>query len=67
MKKQYTRINVKKLFDCLDWYNFVSQDEIIMCICDYIEDKEGSLYYSDWSLACELSDEYIKKNKIRFN
>lgn len=58
MKKDYTIIDRKKLFEYLDIYSFVNDDEIEMAICDFIEKKEWVLYYSDCMLACELASEY---------
>lgn len=62
-----TIINKSDLFNCLDIYTFVDQNEIQMAICDYIEKQEGKLYYSDMSLAYDLSLEYIEKNHLVFN
>lgn len=59
MKKE-TIISKTKLFNYLDWYCFVDQDEIIMAICDFIEKQEGIIYYSDCALAYELAKEYTK-------
>jgi hypothetical protein len=35
--------------------------EIDSAICQYIEEQEGALYWSDWALAGELGNEYIQK------
>lgn len=60
MKKKYTKINVRELFDYLDWYCFVDSDEIYNAICDFIEKKEKKLYYSDCNFALELCNEYCE-------
>ena len=62
-----TIINKKDLFEFLDIYTFVDQNEIQMAICDYIEKQEGKLYYSDMAMAYDLSLEYIEKNHLVFN
>lgn len=64
--KKYTVIDKEDLFDYLDWYSFVDDEEIQMAICDYIENQEWTLYYSDCTFAYDLMDEYKQKNKIRF-
>ena len=56
--KQETIIDVRKLFDYLDAFTFVDNEEIEMAICDFIEKQEGSLYWSDCALASELCNEY---------
>ena len=64
MKKDYTIIDRKKLFEYLDIYSFIDDDEIQMAICDFIEKQEWVLYYSDWALACELMNEYLNKKEL---
>lgn len=64
MKKDYTIIDKDELFSFLDWYLFVNTNEIEMAICDFIENKEWELYYSDWALACELCNEYINQKEL---
>lgn len=58
MKKDYTIIDRKKLFEFLDIYSFVNDNEIEIAICDFIEKQEWKLYYSDCAMACELCNEY---------
>ena len=58
--KQYTVIDKKELFNYLDWYTFVDDEEIQLAICDYIENQEGKLYYSDCAFAYDLMQEYKK-------
>lgn len=58
MKKDYTIIDRKKLFEYLDTYTFIDCDEIYIAICDFIEKKEKKLYYSDCMIASELCNEY---------
>ena len=58
MKKNYTIIDRKKLFDFLDIYSFVNDDEIQMAICDFIEKQEWKLYYSDCEFAYNLMSDY---------
>ena len=60
MKKE-TIINKSDLFNYLDRYDFVDQDEIILAICDYIEKQEKVFYYSDSMLAYNLALEYEKR------
>lgn len=60
MKKDYTKINIKELFDYLDWYSFVDSNEIYCAICDFIENKEKFLYWSDCAFAFELCNEYCE-------
>lgn len=62
--KKYTTINKNDLFSYLDGYYFVNTDEIEMAICDYIQKKEWTLYYSDCAFACELMNEYINKKEL---
>lgn len=62
-----TIINKSDLFNYLDQYNFVEENEIQMAIMDYIEKQEGKLYYSDMAMAYKLSLEYIEKNHLVFN
>ena len=62
-----TIINKSDLFDYLDQYNFVEENEIQMAIMDYIEKQENVTYWSDCLLAGDLADEYIKKNHLVFN
>jgi hypothetical protein len=40
MKKDYTIIDRKKLFEFLDIYSFADDDEIQIAICDFIEKQE---------------------------
>ena len=63
-KKEYTEINKNELFNYLDWYNFVNTTEIECAICDFIENKEWILYYSDCAFASELMNEYINKKEL---
>ena len=58
MKKDYTIIDRKKLFEYLDIYSFVNDDEIEMAICDFIEKQEWVLYYSDCAFAYDLMNDY---------
>lgn len=62
MKKE-TIINKSDLFEYLDTYSFVDENEIELAICEYIENQEGVLYCSDCLLASELTKEYLKENK----
>lgn len=64
--KKYTVIDKKELFDYLDGYSFIDENEVQMCICDFIDNQEGCLYWSDCMFAGELCDEYIEKRKIIF-
>ena len=67
MKKDYTIIDKKELFDYLDWYVFVDDIEIQSCICDFIENQEWKLFYSDCELAYNLMKEYKKHIINDFN
>lgn len=58
MKKNYTIIDRKKLFEFLDIYSFIDDDEIQMAICDFIEKQEWKLYYSDCEFAYDLMNDY---------
>ena len=60
-KKPETIINKKDLFDYLDGFTFGEMSEIDSAICQYIEEQEGALYWSDCALAGELGNEYIQK------
>lgn len=60
-KKPETIINKKDLFDYLDGFSFGELSEIDSAICQYIEEQEGALYWSDCALAWELGNEYIEK------
>lgn len=62
-----TVINKSDLFNYLDQYNFVEENEIQMAIMDYIEKQENEIYWSDSLLAGDLADEYIEKNHLVFN
>lgn len=64
--RKYTIIDKSELFDYLDWYSFVDDEEIQLAICSFIEDQEWTLYYSDCAFAYDLMEEYKQKNKIRF-
>ena len=64
--KKYTIIDKKDLFDYLDGYSFIDENEVHMCICDFIDNQNWCLYWSDCLLAGELCDEYIEKRKITF-
>ena len=56
--KQDTIVDIRKLFDYLDGFTFVDNEEIEMAICDFIEKQEWSLYWSDCAFASELCNEY---------
>lgn len=56
-----TVINKKYLFDYLDGFTFGEAEEIEMAVAQFIEEQEGTLYWSDIALAGELSTEYIQK------
>ena len=58
MKKEHTIVDRRKLFEYLDLYDFVDVDEIYIAICDFIEQQEKVLYYSDCMIASELCNEY---------
>lgn len=62
-----TIINKSDLFDYLDQYNFVEENEIQMAILDYVGKQENEIYWSDCLLAGDLADEYIEKNHLVFN
>lgn len=66
-RKMETIINKSDLFNYLDQYDFVEENEIQSAILDYIEKQENVIYYSDCLLAGDLADEYIKKNDLNFN
>lgn len=66
MKKE-TIINKSDLFNYLDWYAFVDDEEIQLAICDYIENQEGKLYYSDCAFAYDLMQEYKNYFYKKFN
>lgn len=61
--KNTTIINKKKLFDYLDAFVFVENEEIEMAICDYIEKNTGSLYWSDCAMASKLCNAYMEYKK----
>ena len=61
-----TVINKSDLFNYLDQYNFVEENEIQMAIMDYIEKQENEIYWSDSLLAGDLADEYIEKKSFSF-
>jgi hypothetical protein len=65
--KNETIINKSDLFDYLDWYVFVDDEEIQLAICDYIENQEGVLYYSDCAFAYDLMQEYKNYFYKKFN
>ena len=58
-----TIINKSELFNYLDWYSFIGDEEITMAICEFIAKQEGELYYSDCLLAESLVKEY--KNYLK--
>ena len=62
-----TVINKKELFDYLDGFTFGEMEEVEMAVAQFIEEQEGTLYWSDISLAVELATEYIKKTILNFN
>lgn len=64
MKNLETIIDKDNLFDYLNNFLFSSNTEIEMAICDYIEEQEGELYWSDCWLATELANEFINKKEL---
>lgn len=61
-----TVINKKDLFDYLDGFTFWEAEEIEMAVAQFIEEQEGTLYWSDIALAGKLATEYIQKNNFNF-
>jgi hypothetical protein len=59
----------KDLRDYLDWYNFVSREEIAMAICDFFIEEMEVFYPSYWELIeyDQLADEYVLENAIAFS
>ena len=57
-------IDRKELFEYLDSFTFVNDTEVYCAICDYIEEQEGVLYWSDCGLASELAIQYEQARNI---
>ena len=65
MKMKNKLIDIhNRLYEYLDWYCFVNSDEVYCAICDFIENEDWSLYYSDCASAYNLWNEYIKDRKL---
>lgn len=67
MEKQETIIDRAELFYYLDGFIFGDTEEITLAICNFIEEQEWKLYYSDMELAGMLTDEYIEYKDIQNN
>lgn len=67
MNKQETIIDRAELFYYLDGFIFGDTEEITLAICNFIEEQEWMLYYSDCELAGILADEYIQYKDIQNN
>ena len=59
--------NKKDLYDFLDGYFFVSEEEIEAAIWEYIENATGSLYWSDLAAAYDLALQYMQDRSLSFN
>lgn len=59
---------IEKLYEYLDWYDFVSEEEINMAVCEFIEQNSGEpLSYYDCACATELAEQYIKDSDLHFD
>lgn len=55
--------NKQDLREYLDWFSFVSREEIAMAVCDFFIEEMGVFNPSYWELReyDALADEYIKE------
>lgn len=54
----------KKLFNYLDWFDFVEDWEIFWAIIDYFF-RDEPCYYSDLARASEISDTYKEYKRLQ--
>ena len=70
MKK--TEMTLKDLFQFLDWFYFVEEEEITMAVNDFFRDyveKDKNYQASYWELFYfqELAEMYQKEKNLTFN
>lgn len=61
-------MDIEKLFDYLDWYDFVNYDEVSDCVSDYFMEEEWQLNPSLWDLLDhqDYAIEYIIARNLEF-
>ena len=58
----------KDLFDYLDWFSFVHDEEVCMAVADFFMEEMGVFNPSYWEILeyWELATEYIKSKGLIF-
>lgn len=64
----YAKMTKKDLFDYLDWFTFVNDEEVWMAVADFFMEEMGVFNPSYWEIIeyWELATEYMKNKGLVF-